>query len=88
MNDTRIVTVYVILDDLLRAMGHHTDGRARTSDSEVLTVGVIAACQFQNHHERALCILRALAGALWADVGATLRLPLQPSFPHPRPPPE
>ncbi len=60
MNDTLIVTVSVILDDLLRAMRHHTDCRARTSDSEVLTVGVIAACQFQNHHERALCILRAL----------------------------
>jgi IS5 family transposase len=60
MNDTLIVTVYVILDDLLRAMGHRTDCRAQTSDSEVLTVGVIAACQFQNHHERALCILRAL----------------------------
>src|SRR4030088_814618 len=60
MNDTLIVTVYVILDDLLCVMGHRTDPRARTSDSEVLTVGVIAACQFQNHHERALCILRAL----------------------------
>jgi len=60
MNDTLIVTVYVVLDDLLRAMDHRTDGRAKTSDSEVLTVGVIAACQFQNHHERALCILRAL----------------------------
>jgi hypothetical protein len=60
MNDALIVTVYVVLDDLLRAMGHRTDPRARTSDAEVLTVGVIAACQFQNHHERALCILRAL----------------------------
>ena len=60
MNDTLIVTVYVILDDLLRAMEHRTDPRAQTSDSEVLTIGVIAACQFQNHHERALCILRAL----------------------------
>jgi hypothetical protein len=60
MNDTLIVTVYVILDDLLRAMEHRTDCRARTSDSEVLTVGVIAACQFQNHHERALYVLRGM----------------------------
>lgn len=60
MNDALIVTVYVVLDDLLRAMGHRTDCRARTSDSEILTVGVIAACRFQNHHERALCVLRAL----------------------------
>ncbi len=65
MNDTLIVTVYVVLDDLLRAMGHRTDCRARTSDRDTaqrapVTVGVIAACQFQNHHERALCILRTL----------------------------
>jgi hypothetical protein len=60
MNDTLIVTVYVVLDDLLRAMGHRTDPRAQTSDSEVLMIGVIAACQFANHHERTLCILRAL----------------------------
>ncbi len=69
MNDTLSVTVYVILDDLLRAMEHRTDPCARTSDSEVLTVGVIAACQFANHHERPLCILHALAGALWAAFG-------------------
>jgi len=67
MNDTLIVTVYAVLDDLLRAMRHRTDPRARTSDAEVLTVGVIAACQFANHHERALCILKGmgyLSGAL------------------------
>ncbi len=45
MNDTLIVTVSVVLDDRLRAMGHRTDCRAQTSDSVVLTVGVIAACQ-------------------------------------------
>lgn len=60
MNDLLIVTVFVTLDDLLRTLGQRTDCRARTSDSEVLTVAVIAACQFQNHHERALCVLRAL----------------------------
>jgi hypothetical protein len=60
MNDTLIVTVSVVLDDLLRAMRYRTDCRAKTSDSEVLTVGVIAACQFQNHHERAVCILKGM----------------------------
>jgi Transposase DDE domain len=60
MNDTLIVTVFVTLDDLLRACGHRSHPLAKTSDSEVLTVGVIAACQFANHHERALCILRGM----------------------------
>ena len=60
MNDTLIVTVYVVLDDPLRALGHRSHPLAETSDSEVLTVGVIAACQFQSHHERALCVLRGM----------------------------
>lgn len=60
MNDHLIVAVYVVLDDILRALGHRTHPRARTSDSEVLTVGVIAACQFANHHERALCVLKGM----------------------------
>ena len=34
MNDTLIVTVFVTLDDLLRALDHRTDCRARTSDSD------------------------------------------------------
>src|SRR4051812_30753100 len=58
--DHLIVAVYVVLDDILRALGHRTDCRAQTSDSEVLTVGVIAACQFANHHERPLCVLKGL----------------------------
>jgi hypothetical protein len=60
MNDHLIVAVYVVLDDILRLLGHRTHPQAQTSDSEVLTVGVIAACQFANHHERALCVLTGM----------------------------
>lgn len=60
MNDTVIVAVYVVLDDVLRLFGHHTHRLAAVSDAEVLTVGVIAACQFQNHHERALWVLQGM----------------------------
>jgi hypothetical protein len=60
MNDTYIVTVYVIIDDLLRVMNYQDDGRAEVSAAEILTVAVIAAKYFQNHHERALEMLIAL----------------------------
>ncbi len=76
MNDTLIVTVYVILDDLLRAMRHRTDCRAKTSDSEVLTVGVIAACQFANHHERALCVLCRGRSPSRASTAASMPSPI------------
>jgi hypothetical protein len=66
MNDTYIVTVYVVIDDLLRVMNYQDDRRAEVSAAEILTVAVIAAKYFQNHHERALCLLIRLGylGAL------------------------
>ena len=60
MNDTYIVTAFVVLDDLLKAYGYQEDCRAQSSAAEVLTVAVVAAKYFQNHHERALCLLRQL----------------------------
>lgn len=57
MNANYIVTVYVVLDDVLKAMGYKDDCRATMSNAEVLTVGIVAAKYFQNHHERALQVL-------------------------------
>lgn len=63
MDETYIVTAYVVLDDLLNATNHRDDPRATVSAAEVLVVAVVAAKYFQNHHERALCILQRI-GAL------------------------
>ncbi len=60
MNDTYIVTAYVVIDDMLKAYGFADDSRASSAAAEILTVGVVAAKYFQNHHERALCIMTRL----------------------------
>ena len=60
MNDTYIVTTYVVIDDILKAYGFKDDCRAIGTAAEILTVGVVAAKYFQNHHERALCVLTRL----------------------------
>src|SRR5258707_5540864 len=57
MNDSYIVTTYVVIDDVLKAYGFADDNRASGTAAEILTVGVIAAKYFQNHHERALCLM-------------------------------
>jgi hypothetical protein len=57
MNDTYIVTAYSVIADLLKVYGYQDDPRATVSAAEILTVAVAAAKYFQNHHERALCIL-------------------------------
>ncbi len=57
MNDTYIVTAYVVIDDVLKGYGFEDDSRASGTAAEILTVGVIAAKYFQNHHERALGLM-------------------------------
>lgn len=60
MNDTYIVTAYVVLDDLLKMVQYQDDRRAHLSAAEILTVAVVAAKYFQNHHEQALYLLARL----------------------------
>ena len=60
MNDTYIVTTYVVIDNVLKAYGFEDDWRATGTAAEILTVGVVAAKYFQNHHERALCVMTGL----------------------------
>lgn len=60
MNEDVIVTTYVVTDDVLRALGHRSHVLAQISDAEVVLVAIVAALYFQNHHERALCVLRGM----------------------------
>jgi hypothetical protein len=53
MNDDYSVPACVIIDDIVRLMNYTDDVRAMVSAAEVLTVAVVAARYFQNHHERA-----------------------------------
>jgi len=58
MNDEWIITAFVVIDTLLDRLGHRSDVRAQVPDSEILTLAVVAAKYFHNHHERAVCIVR------------------------------
>ena len=53
-----IITAFVVIDTLLEKHDHRSHKLAQVPDSEILTVAVVAAKYFQNHHERALCVLR------------------------------
>ena len=54
-----IIGIYVVIDDTMRALGHASHRLAGVSDAEVLTVAVVAAAFFANHHARTLAVLRA-----------------------------
>ena len=68
MNDAYIVTVYCVIADILKAYDYQDDRRARVSAAEILLVAVVAAKYFQNHHERALCILIRLGDIGYVSV--------------------
>ena len=52
-----IITAFVVIDTLMERLGHRSDVRAKVPDSEVLTIAVVAAKYFGNHHERAVQIM-------------------------------
>lgn len=55
-----IITVFDLADELMTRLGHHTHVLAQTPDAEVITVAIVAAKYFQNHHERTLCLMHQL----------------------------
>jgi hypothetical protein len=59
MNATWIITTFVIIDDLMQILEQASDCRAKVKDSEILTIAVVAAKYFDNHHARAVLLLSA-----------------------------
>lgn len=60
MNDDLIVAAYVVIAELMLALDHRDHPLARVGDAEVLTVAVVAAAYFHNHHARALQVMHGL----------------------------
>ncbi len=60
MDTTWIVTVFVITDDLMTLLEHRSHVLAQVPDAEIVTVAIVAAKYFANHHERALQVLAQL----------------------------
>ena len=60
MNETYIVTSYYVIDKLLKGLNYKDDSRSSLTGAEILTVAVIAAKYFQNHHERALVVMNQI----------------------------
>jgi hypothetical protein len=60
MNDDVIVTTFVVIAELMEGAGHRDHSLAKVGDAEVLTVAVVAAAYFQNHHARALQVMQGM----------------------------
>lgn len=53
LSDSKIIALYCIVDDMLKAMHHYEDARVRVSDSEVITTAFVAVLYFGGHLDNA-----------------------------------
>jgi hypothetical protein len=60
MDDLKIITAFCIIEDTMLKLGHKSHTLAAVTDAEVLLVAVVSAMYFQNHHERALFVMKGL----------------------------
>jgi len=58
MDASWIITAFVVIDTLMERLEHHNDVRAQVPDAEVVTIAVVAAKYFANHHERAVQVMQ------------------------------
>ncbi len=58
MDAAWIITVFLIIDEVMERLDHRSHVLAKVPDAEILTIAVVAAKYFHNHHERAVCIMR------------------------------
>jgi hypothetical protein len=55
----KIITIYAIIDNLLKAIAHDEDCRRQMSDAEIITTAVCAAMFFNGNHSKACSYLKA-----------------------------
>lgn len=53
LTEDKVIALYCIIDDVLKAMRHTEDIRIKVSDSEVITTAFVAALYFGGHQDNA-----------------------------------
>ena len=48
--DTRIILIYCMCDDLLKALNHREDPQCRLCDAEIMTIAIVAALYFGGNY--------------------------------------
>jgi hypothetical protein len=54
------LAIYCFIDDLLKSLGHKSDVRAQVTDSEVITIALIAMLYFGGNFEKSRMVLKEL----------------------------
>jgi hypothetical protein len=51
--DEKIIAVYCLCDDVLKALHHHEDPQRQMTDAEIMTTALVAAFFLRGNHESA-----------------------------------
>ena len=49
LTEDKIIRIYCIIDDILKAINHQEDNRRKVSDSEIITTALVSALYFGGH---------------------------------------
>lgn len=49
LTEDKIISIYCIIDDILKGAGHYEDSRRKVSDSEIITTALVSALYFGGH---------------------------------------
>ena len=56
--DAKIIAIFCLCDDLLKAMHHQEDRQCQMNDAEIMTTAFIAAVFLRGNHESARTLLK------------------------------
>jgi hypothetical protein len=56
--DGKIIAIFCLCDDLLKAMHHQENRQCQMNDAEIMTTACIAALFFRGNHESARTLLK------------------------------
>jgi len=58
MKEIEVITIYCIIDDILKSLGWEDDRQVKMSSSEVLTTAIIACLAFGGNFTKSLNFMR------------------------------
>jgi len=57
--EDKVISIFCLIDDILKEMGYEENSKRRVKDSEVLTTAIVSAMYFYGHHERSIAYMKS-----------------------------
>lgn len=58
LKEDKIISIFCLVDDVLKGIGHKEDNRRKVSDSEVITTAIVSALYFGGHQDNARSFMK------------------------------